>query len=129
MKELNNDRRSSCLWLPRKLSNHMNRQALSGDTVLVKSREMTDRSTEQTEYYAFLQSSELGPPSTHPPPSLNRYRVCSPKHEILQMYEKYCMSTYMYVLHVLTFMYRKYLPECTLVRCLLCVVVCASCLL
>jgi hypothetical protein len=35
MEELNTDRRSSCLWLPRKLSNHMDRQDRTGDTMLV----------------------------------------------------------------------------------------------
>ncbi len=35
---------SSSFWLPRNLSNHMDRQALSGDAVLVKNREMTGRS-------------------------------------------------------------------------------------
>jgi hypothetical protein len=32
---------SSSLWLPRNLFNHMDRQARIGDTVMVKSREMT----------------------------------------------------------------------------------------
>jgi hypothetical protein len=31
-------------WDPRNLSNHMDRQAHTGDTVIVKSREMTGRS-------------------------------------------------------------------------------------
>jgi hypothetical protein len=33
--------RSSCFWLPRNLSTHMDRQARARDTVLDKSREMT----------------------------------------------------------------------------------------
>ncbi len=35
---------SSSFWVPRNLSNHMDRQARTHDTVLVKSREMTGRS-------------------------------------------------------------------------------------
>jgi len=35
---------SSSFWLPRKVSYHMDRQARTGDSVLVKSREMTGRS-------------------------------------------------------------------------------------
>jgi hypothetical protein len=34
--------RSSSFWLPRNLSNRMDRQARTGDTVLFKSREMTE---------------------------------------------------------------------------------------
>jgi hypothetical protein len=36
--------RSSSFWLPRNLSNHMDRQARIRDTVLVKSREITGKS-------------------------------------------------------------------------------------
>ncbi len=36
--------RSSSFWLPRNLSDRMDRQARTGDTVLIKSREMTGRS-------------------------------------------------------------------------------------
>ncbi len=35
---------TNVVHLPRNLSNHMDRQARTGDTVLVKSREMTGRS-------------------------------------------------------------------------------------
>jgi hypothetical protein len=35
--------RSSSFWIPRNLSHHMNRQALTGDTMLVKIRETTGR--------------------------------------------------------------------------------------
>ncbi len=35
--------RSSSFWVPRNLSLHMNRQARTGDTMLVNSREMTGR--------------------------------------------------------------------------------------
>jgi hypothetical protein len=34
----------SSFWLPRNLSNYMDRQARTRDTVLVRCREMTDRS-------------------------------------------------------------------------------------
>jgi hypothetical protein len=34
--------RSSSFWLPRNLSTHIDRQASTRDTVLAKSREMTD---------------------------------------------------------------------------------------
>jgi hypothetical protein len=36
--------RSSSFWLPRNLSHHMDRQALTGDTVLVESGDKTGRS-------------------------------------------------------------------------------------
>ncbi len=35
---------SSSFWLPRNLSNHMDRQARTGDTMLLENREMTGRS-------------------------------------------------------------------------------------
>jgi hypothetical protein len=43
IEELNTERPTS-FWIPRNLSHHMVRQARTGDTVLVKSREMTSRS-------------------------------------------------------------------------------------
>ncbi len=35
--------RSPFVWFPQNLSNHMDRQARTGDTVLVESKEMTGR--------------------------------------------------------------------------------------
>ncbi len=46
--------RSSSFWIPRNLSHHMIRQARTGDTVLVKIREMTGRSQTLTHKPIFI---------------------------------------------------------------------------
>jgi hypothetical protein len=68
IEELNT--KKSYFWLPRNLSNHMDRQAPSGDTVLVNIREMTGPNTSLVAGGGEVKTTEtkyIGPVATcHP---------------------------------------------------------------
>ncbi len=75
--------RSSSFWVPRNLSHHMDRQARTGDTVFVKSREMTGRKPNTAVVAGGRRVEDDRNPSTLAPLGFTIFKKCRSSLECL----------------------------------------------